>query len=84
VVAHRAGDDHIVPRADIGRGKAGVFQKADAGGVDIDPVAPAALDDLGVAGDDFDARLFGGGADRVYYTRKFAGCKALLDQKSAA
>ena len=38
---------------------------ADAGGADVHAVGVAALDDLGVAGDDLDAGRLGRGGDRL-------------------
>ena len=44
-------------RARVGAMLDAVGHQADAGGVDVDAVALAAVDDLGVAGRDGDARL---------------------------
>ena len=58
VVAQRARDqDDIAGLAVCTAERHARGNLAHAGGVDVDAVGPAALDHLGVAGDDFDARL---------------------------
>jgi hypothetical protein len=65
VVADRAGDEHPVAGLDRGGGERKVvLDHPDPRGVDVEPVGLAALDHLGVAGGDRDARRLGGGAHR--------------------
>ena len=67
VVADRAGDEDPVagPQRSRARATARGSSAPDAGRADVHLVGVAALDDLGVAGDDLDAGRRGGGGDRL-------------------
>ena len=84
MVADRAGDDHRVARPQLPRRETGVLEKAYARGVDIDPVAAAALDDLGVAGDDLDAGGLRRTGHRIHDARELFRFKAFFDHNGAA
>ena len=84
MVARRAGEEHPVPRPDRRGREARILQHAHAGGVEIKPVAPAALDHLGVAGDDLHPRGPGGFAQGLNHARERLEGQTLLDDERAA
>ena len=83
VFADVAGDDDVVAGAcAFGSDVHSVGHQPDAGGVDEEPVRTALSDDLGVPGDDADARLCRGLAHRLGDGAEDLDLQALLDDES--
>ncbi len=80
MVAERPRQNDLVPPADLPEARPG-DRSADAGRVDIDLVALAAADDLGVAGDDPDVRRPGRRTDRADDPVEDVGFESLLEDQ---
>ena len=82
VLADRAGDEHpVAGRARRGDSRARGSRRPDAGRADVHAVAVAALDDLGVAGDDLDAGRAAARGDRLDLRAQRVGVEPLLEDQ---
>jgi hypothetical protein len=80
VLSDGSGDDDDVAGGDaVGAEVDAVGQQADTGGVDVEPVAVAAVDHLGVAGDHGDPGRPGGCAERGGDAAELVDRQALLE-----
>ena len=84
MIPDRAGNQDSISRLNARQAGQAVFLKADAGGVDVQPVTPAFFHHLGVSGHDFDACFLGRVSHAVADLLEIGNRVAFLENESAA